>query len=113
MKLLIDIDEYVLKHIKAHDILLSEINGVCESIADGIPVADEDPIVTECRNTAAEKDLPLYFIYHEETGIIEIYITATGQLFEQRHTSKHLSAYEFKQLAENYINAYHEESLDG
>ncbi len=111
MKLTIDIDEKVLEHIKTQELLLSEIDVVCESIANGIPVESEKPFITKCRDTAIEKGLPMYFVYYEETGVIDIYITATNQLFEKRHTSKHLLDYEFKQLAESYINAYYEESL--
>ena len=37
MKLVIDIDEKVLEHIKTQEILLSEIDVVCESIANGNP----------------------------------------------------------------------------
>ena len=111
MKLIIDIDENLYKEVQ------NEVKGeICVSslwraIADGTPVECEKPFITKCRDTAIEKGLPLYFVYYEETGVIDIYITATDQLFEKRHTSKHLLDYEFRQLAESYINAYYEESL--
>jgi predicted RNA-binding Zn-ribbon protein involved in translation (DUF1610 family) len=63
-------------------------------------------IITECRDTAVKENLPLYFIYYEETGVFEVYITETGELFEKRHCSKHLPNYEFKEIVTNYLDSY-------
>lgn len=66
----------------------------------------EKPFITECRNAAIEKNMPLYFVYYEETGIFEVYITATKELFEKRHCSKHLLNFEFEKIATRYLDAY-------
>ena len=66
----------------------------------------EPPVITECRNTAIEKNLPLYFVYYEETGVFEAYVTKTKELFEKRHCVKHLQAYEFENLAMQYLDDY-------
>ena len=68
----------------------------------------EKPFITECRNTAIEKNLPLYFVYYEETGVFEVYKTDTKELFEKRHCAKHLSAYEFQEIATHYLDDYSE-----
>ena len=77
-------------------------------IIDNAPAVEEieKPSITECRNTAIEKNLPLYFVYYEETGIFEVYITETKELFEKRHCSKHLSNNEFTELATRYLDDY-------
>lgn len=67
---------------------------------------EEKPFVTECRDTAIKKNLPLYFIYYEETGIFEVYITDTKELFEKRHCSKHLSNSEFTDIVTRYLDDY-------
>ena len=66
----------------------------------------EKSFITECRNTAIEKGLPLYFLYYEETGVFEVYITDTKELFEKRHCTKHMKDYEFQQLANRYLDEY-------
>ena len=66
----------------------------------------EEPFITECRDYAIENNLPLYFIYYEETGIFEVYTTATNELFEKWHCSKHLSDYEFKEIVTHYLKNY-------
>ncbi len=66
----------------------------------------EKPFITECRNASMEKGLPLYFVYYEETGVLEIYKTDTKELFEKLHCVKHMSAYEFQQLAFRYLDEY-------
>ena len=66
----------------------------------------EKPFITECRNIALEKNLPLYFVYYEETGVFEVYKTDTKELFEKRHCAKHLSAYEFQEIATRYLADY-------
>ena len=77
---------------------------------DNAPTVTEmgKPFITECRNTAIEKNLPLYFVYYEETGIFEVYITETRELFEKRHCSKHLSNYDFEEIVTRYLDAYSE-----
>lgn len=79
-----------------------------DSTIDNAPAVEEieKPFITECRNTALEKNLPLYFVYYEETGIFEVYKTDTKELFEKRHCAKHLSAYEFQEIATNYLADY-------
>lgn len=66
----------------------------------------EEPFVTECRETAIKENLPLYFVYYEETGIFEVYITKTKELFEKRHCSKYLSNYKFREIVTNYLDWY-------
>lgn len=66
----------------------------------------EKPFITECRDIAIEKNLPLYFVYYEETGVFEVYITATQELFEKRHCSKRLSYAEFDDIATRYLDEY-------
>lgn len=75
---------------------------------DNAPAVEEieKPFIAECRNTAIEKNLPLYFVYYEETGVFEVYITATKELFEKRHCAKHLPNYEFKELVNRYLDDY-------
>ena len=75
---------------------------------DNAPTVEENekPFVTECRNTAIEKGLPLYFLYYEETGAFEVYKTDTKELFEKRHCVKHMKDYEFQQLASRYLDDY-------
>lgn len=65
-------------------------------------------VVTECRNTAIKENLPLYFIYHEETGVFEVYVTKTKELFEKRRCVKRLKDYEFQNLARQYLDDYSE-----
>lgn len=66
----------------------------------------EKPFITECRNASIEKGLPLYFVYYEETGVLEVYKTDTKELFEKRHCVKQMPAYEFQQLAIRYLDEY-------
>lgn len=66
----------------------------------------EKPFITECRETAIKENLPLYFIYYEETGVLEVYVTKTKELFEKRHCSKHLSNYEFNEIVTDYLDWY-------
>lgn len=68
----------------------------------------EKPFITECKNTAIAENLPLYFVYYEETGVLEVYVTKTNELFEKRHCSKHLSNYEFKEIVTQYLDWYNE-----
>lgn len=82
-------------------------------LIDNAPTVDactneevEKPFITECRNTAIEKNLPLYFVYYEEPGVFEVYVTATKELFEKRHCSKHLSNYEFEEIVTHYLDDY-------
>jgi hypothetical protein len=65
----------------------------------------EKPFITECRDIAIKANLPLYFVYYEETGVFEVYITATQELFEKRHCSKYLSKAEFADIATRYLIA--------
>lgn len=75
---------------------------------ENAPVVEElrEPVITECRDTAIEKNLPLYFVYYEETGVFEVYVTETNELFEKRHCSKHLLDYEFNEIATHYLHDY-------
>jgi hypothetical protein len=75
---------------------------------DNAPTVEEieKPFITECRNASIEENLPLYFVYYEETGVVEIYITETKELFEKRHCPKHLPNYKFKEVAINYLDWY-------
>ena len=66
----------------------------------------EKPFITECRDTAIKKNLPLYFVYYEKTGVFEVYVTETKELFEKRHCSKHLSNYEFNEIVTQYLDDY-------
>jgi hypothetical protein len=66
----------------------------------------EEPFITECRDTAIKKNLPLYFVYYEEAGILEVYVTETKELFEKRRCSKHLPDYKFKDAVINYLDWY-------
>ena len=74
--------------------------------APAVEEVEEPLFVTECRNTAIKENLPLYFVYYEETGAFEVYITKTKELFEKRHCIKHLSDYEFEKLAMQYLDDY-------
>lgn len=66
----------------------------------------EDSFITECRNAAIKYNLPLYFIYHKETGVFEVYETKTKELFEKRHCLKRLKDYEFDNLVFQYLDDY-------
>ena len=66
----------------------------------------EKPFITECRDAALKMNLPMYFIYYEETGIFEVYTTETNELFEKWHCSKHLSNYEFHEIVTRYLDSY-------
>jgi hypothetical protein len=54
---------------------------------DNAPTIEEmeNSYITACRNAAIHERLPLYFIYYEETGIFEAYVTEIKELFEKRH----------------------------
>ena len=77
-------------------------------IIDNAPAIEEmeKPFITECRDIAIKANLPLYFVYYEETGVFEVYITATQELFEKRHCSKYLSNAEFAAIATRYLDEY-------
>ena len=75
-------------------------------IENALSRRNEKQFITECRDTAIEKKLPLYFVYYEEKGIFEVYVTETGKLFEKRHCSKHLEDYEFLNLVHQYLDDY-------
>ena len=78
-----------------------------ETAADAPAVEEiEKPFIAECRNTAIEKNLPLYFVYYEETGVFDVYKTDTKELFEKRHCAKQLSSYEFQEIATRYLDSY-------
>ena len=77
-------------------------------IIDNAPAAEEveKPFITECRNASIEQNLPLYFVYYGETGILDVYVTETKELFEKRHCSKHLPDYKFRDMVINYLDWY-------
>lgn len=66
----------------------------------------EESFITGCIDMAIDKNLPLFFIYYDETGVLEAYVTETKELFEKRHCSKHLPKYKFKEIALNYLDWY-------
>ena len=66
----------------------------------------EKHFITACRDMAVEEGLPLYFIYYNETSVLEVYVTETEELFEKRHCLKHLPKYEFKSIANKYLDGY-------
>lgn len=68
----------------------------------------EKPFMVQCRNEAIQKNLPLYFIYYEKTGVFEVYVTKTKELYEKRHTRKFLTDYEFRKLVDSYLSSYAE-----
>lgn len=78
------------------------------ALIDNAPTIDdmEKPFITESRDKAIKDNLPLYFVYYEETGVFDIYITETKELFERRHCSKHISNYEFKMIVSHYLDDY-------
>lgn len=78
------------------------------NIIDNVPAVKEmeKPFITKCRDTAIEKNLPLYFVYYNETGVLEVYVTETKELFEKRHCSKHLPNYEFTEIVTRYLDDY-------
>lgn len=92
---------------------LAEVNGrltyvlTAEEI-DNAPTVEETekPFIVECRDKAIKENLPLYFVYYEETGVFDVYITETKELFERRHCSKHISNYEFKMIVSHYLDDY-------
>lgn len=83
-------------------------NSNAPNAIDNAPTVEktEEPFITVCRNTAIYENLPLYFIYYEKTGILDVYVTKTKELFEKRHCSKHLSDYEFRELVTQYLDWY-------
>lgn len=83
-------------------VVLDRINSIIDT------VEEENFVITECRKAAIEENLPLYFIYYEETGIFEVYVTKTKELFEKRHCVKHLSDDRFRNLARQYLDDYSE-----
>ena len=75
---------------------------------DNAPTVEEkeNSFITECRNTAIKENLPLYFVYYEEIGVLEVYVTETKELFEKRHCAKHLPNYKFKEAVMSYLDWY-------
>ena len=108
MKIVIDIPEDMYND--ANILMVKDLPELRKIIANGKPYEETQDsfIVTECRKASIKKGLPLYFIYYEETGIFEAYITKTKELFEKRHCSKNLSKYEFENLARQYLDDYSE-----
>lgn len=66
----------------------------------------EKSYINACRNASLNENSPLYFIYYEETGVFEVYITETRELFEKRHCSKHMSDDEFHKIVTLYLDSY-------
>lgn len=110
MKLIIDISNEKYNKIKEWEDNITDYQTTLtlyRAVHNGIPYEEvEESFITECRDTAIKENLPLYFIYYEETGIFEAYITKTKELFEKRRCSKHLSSYEFKAIATDYLDDY-------
>ena len=82
------------------------INIAIEVLEDRAKGKIEEPFITECRELAINKDLPLYFVYYEKIGILEVYVTKTKELFEKRHCSKHLLKSEFEDTVNAYLDWY-------
>ena len=82
-------------------------NGLFDEV-DNAPTVEETekPFIVECRDKAIKENLPLYFVYYEETGVFDVYITETKELFERRHCSKHISNYDFKMIVNHYLDDY-------
>lgn len=110
MKLIIDIPNEKYNKIKEWEDNITDYQTTLtlyRAVRNGIPYEKVgEPFITECRDTAIKENLPLYFVYYEETGIFEAYITETKELFEKRRCSKHLSSYEFKGIATDYLDDY-------
>lgn len=105
MKIVIDIPEDMYND--ANLLIVKDLPELKKIIANGVPYEyEEEPFITECRDTAIKKNLPLYFVYYEEKGIFEVYETETKELFEKRHCAKHLSNYEFKNIIAFYLDNY-------
>ncbi len=66
MKLIIDIDEKVLEHIKIQEISLSEIDVVCESIANGKPY--DERTQGDLISRSYLKNLPFERVIHTDYG---------------------------------------------
>lgn len=98
------------KYRTAKDRVYARAWNACNSywlnVIKNVPTIEETekPFIAECRDTALKMNLPLYFVYYEETGILEVYVTETKELFEKRHCSKHMSNYEFKELVTRYLD---------
>jgi hypothetical protein len=73
----------------------------------------EKPFITKCRENAIKDNLPLYFVYYEETGVFEVYVTETRELFEKKRCYKHLPDYAFSDMVNNYLEWYKEYSKYG
>lgn len=114
MKIVIDIPEELYETYKGRPPMLGDegMDMIAQAISNGIPYEErpaeeiEKSFITECRNAAIEQNLPLYFIYYEETGIFDVYVTETKELFEKRHCSKHLPNYKFKEIVIDYLDWY-------
>lgn len=100
------------KYRTAKDRIYAKAWNTCNSywlnIIRNAPIAEEkeEPFIAECRKASLEMNLPLYFIYYEETGILDIYTTETKELFEKRHVPKHLPDYKFKEIVSEYLDYY-------
>ena len=70
-------------------------------------IEESKPFLVVCRDTAIEQKIPLYFAYYEETGILDVYITETKELFEKRRCSKYLSNADFKEIVDYYLYQYY------
>ncbi len=108
LKLIIELSENDYKALKEEGVQ-NHLALADTIIAHSIPYderSEEKPFITECRNASIEQNLPLYFVYYEETGILEVYVTETKELFEKRHCSKHLPDYKFKEIVINYLDWY-------
>ncbi len=82
-------------------------NAILNAIDNAETVEEkEESFITECRDKAIEDNLPLYFIYYEETGVLEVYVTKTKELFEKVRWVQPLSYYELERVADIYLNAY-------
>lgn len=75
-------------------------------IENALSRRNKKPFITECREASIKQNLPLFFIYYEETGVFEVYVTETEELFEKRRCSKHLENHEFLNLVHQYLDAY-------
>lgn len=106
MKLIIDIPDEVYNFTIQRGHLPYGVN-IAGNIIDGEVVEEiEKPFITECREDAIKDNLPLYFVYYEEIGVFEVYVTETRELFEKKRCYKHLPNYAFNNMVNNYLEWY-------
>ena len=94
-------DTFDALKIEAIDLAINALKSQCTTDEE-----TKESFINECKDTAIKENLPLYFIYYAETGVFEVYATETGELFEKRHCSTHLSNDEFRDIVTDYLDWY-------